>query len=110
MNRKPGFITIVSNVLNQSESSWLPVSYTHLVTSVEDVETVVREETRGEPNLMKFIEQMNERLMKQMNEKFDRSEESFKQMKEVTKEQNEVFRENLRKQISEDIDTLNARI
>ena len=45
------------------------------VTSVEDVETAMdREETRGDPNLMNFIEQMNERLLKQINEKFDKNE------------------------------------
>ena len=38
-------------------------------TSVEEVETDDKEEARGDPNLLKFMEQMSVNL-KQMNEKF----------------------------------------
>ena len=48
------------------------------VTSVEDVEPVVREETRGDPNFLKFMEQMNENF-KQMNKKFDKNREETNQ-------------------------------
>ena len=44
------------------------------------METVVREEARGDPNLLKFMEQVNESL-KQISEKFDRNDESLKQIR-----------------------------
>ena len=98
------------------------------VTSVEDVETVVREEARGDPNLMKFIEQMNENLMKQINEKFDGIKEDSKRMEEKLvrnkeetndnfkkqKEDNERFlkqnSKELKTQIKDDTETLNNNI
>ena len=45
------------------------------VMSVEDVEMVVREEARGDPNLIKFMD-----LMNSMNEKMDRNKEETKKI------------------------------
>ena len=64
------------------------------VTSVEDVETVAREEVRGDPNLLKIME-----LMNSMNEKFDKNEESLKQMKEETNDNFKKQEEKINKKL-----------
>ena len=78
------------------------------ITAVEEVETIItteeptqdkemepqagdKGEVRGDPNIIKLIELMNsmkEEVKQTMNDKFDKNEESLKQMKEETKEQN----------------------
>ena len=80
------------------------------VTSVEDVETVVREETRGDPNLIKLMElmnSMNEKMTEQKKQRGEDKEELKKQLEslnENSRKQNEGLSENLMKQMNEKFD------